>query len=465
MGQRWTRSFAVAAMLAGAAVMAPISAQASAAGWGTVPFPASPSYYSPTVSSAFYSTNSVAADALGNIYYVPNGSCSGSGGPSVRSPLARGSRAVQGHVQSLATSTDGPGCGIEQYNPATGAMLQLAPLMDFQAAFGVAVDPSGNVFVLNWDGTIYEISGGVVSTFESVSQAPVFNTSFLCGAIGIAVNATDQLFVTTWDCNTFVGSVYEVTSSGATPALLASANAGLGSIAVAPDGTVYTTAITPNTRTVYKLTATGSLVPFGTGWANPQTVTVDGAGNVYVADEYNGVVTEITPSGAQFNLPTDRAGATSQPAEVFYGGGTVYLWDANEPNPGNVLYTWSLGASHVTTLSATAIAVSVNGRETQSVTASWTGGASSYRCTLLYGYNDPTSFTATTSAPSCTFSNLALGVGWGVSVVALSNGVASAPSVVFTSPATFTITCVYRATYCTAPGRTRRCPLRWRQRA
>ena len=191
---------------------------------------------------------------------------------------------------------------------------------------------------------------------------------------------------------------------------------------------------------------------------------MDAAGNVYVADESNHVVTEITPSGLQTNLPTVPTlnGQTSLPDGIVYGAGTVYLWD--ETGSSNVLYAWTPGVAHTTNLSATATAVRVNGTETQTVSASWTGGAASYRCTLLYGYNNPTTFTVMTSTPSCSFSNLALGVAWGISVVALSNGVASAPSVTFTAPATFTITCVYRGHVLHRTGTNPSCPPRWRLR-
>ena len=452
---------AVAAVFAGVTMVAPVSVQASTGGWGVVPFPASPAYYQGD------NTITVGADALGNIYYVPAGTCSN---PNLmaRPNVARVAHVVHALANvNINSGYSGVGCGIEQYNPNSGAMLQLAPTMDFQSALDVAVDPAGNVFVLNSDGTIYEISGGVAFTFESLAQAPMFEITyncsqnyFICGAQGLAVNASDQVFVTVDSPN---GTVYEVASTGATPVSLATVNDYLSSIAVAPDGTIYTTSYNGMSK-VYQLAPGGSLVSIGTGWSQPETVTVDAAGNAYVADEGNGVVTEITPAGVQSNLPVDPAGVGSNPDEIMYGGGTVYLWDESAPNP-NVLYSWGAGAAHATNLSATSTAIAVNGRETQSITATWTGGtASSYRCTLLYGYNDPTSFTVLTSTPSCTFSNLALGVGWGVSVVALSNGVASAPSVVFTPAATFTITCVYQGHVLHRTGTDPRCPTRWRQR-
>jgi hypothetical protein len=68
-----------------------------------------------------------------------------------------------------------------------------------------------------------------------------------------------------------------------------------------------------------------------------------------------------------------------------------------------------------------------------SLTAMWSpsGGASGYTCTLMYGYNNATSFSMQTTSPSCTFSGLAPGTTWGIQVVATSNGLTSLPAVAF----------------------------------
>ena len=451
MGRRWlrigSRGLALAALMAGAFVATSAGASPTPNGWSVVSLPSSPAYLA-------NDTMLFGADGLGNIYYVPAGYC-GFG------MLARVAHALQPRGVLL-----NPGCGVERYTPSTGAIVQLDPTRDFQNALSMAVDPAGNVFVLDGDGTIYEIPvNGSATTFESTAQAPQFNViGYQQGAMGIAVNASDQVFVTAYSGS--VSTVYEVPSTGATPLSLASVTDFLNSIAVAPDGTIYTTSYSGNDL-VYRLTVGGVLTPIGTGWNSPEMVTVDAAGNIYVADESNHVVTEITAAGVQTNLPLvpdvgNPNNYPSLPDEITYGGGTVYLWD--ETGSTNVLYAWTPGVAHTTNVSSTATAVRVNGTETQTVSASWTGGAASYRCTLLYGDNNPTTFTVMTSTPSCSFSNLALGVAWGISVVALSNGVASAPSVTFTAPATFSITCVYRGHVLHRTGTNPSCPPRWRLR-
>ena len=444
------RALALAALMAGALVTTSAGASPTPNGWSVVPLPSSPAYLSPNRLITY------AVDGVGNIYYVPAGTCIGFDAVSARTAHAMQSR--------ISNQVSGSGCGIERYTSSTGATVQLDPTQDFQNAYDVAVDPAGNVFVLDSGGTIYEIAvNGSATTFESTAQAPQFTTGY--GAIGIAVNGSDQVFVTASTSGGFPSSVYEVPSAGATPISLANSPDWLGPIAVAPDGTIYVGVFDGSKYFVSRLPVGGVLSSIGTGWGIPATITVDAAGNVYVADPPNHVVTEITASGVQSNLPIVPVvvGTVSYPSEITYGGGTVYLWDG-AAGSSNVLYAWTPGVAHATNLSATATAVRVNGTETQTVSASWTGGAASYRCTLLYGYNNPTTFTVMTSTPSCSFSNLALGVAWGISVVALSNGVASAPSVTFTAPATFTITCVYRGHLLHRTGTNPSCPPRWRLR-
>ncbi len=70
---------------------------------------------------------------------------------------------------------------------------------------------------------------------------------------------------------------------------------------------------------------------------------------------------------------------------------------------------------------------------TDSVSASWApnGNATSYTCTLMYGFNTPSSYTSTTTSTSCTFSGLAAGSTWGIQVVATNYGQNSAPVLAF----------------------------------
>ena len=58
------------------------------------------------------------------------------------------------------------------------------------------------------------------------------------------------------------------------------------------------------------------------------------------------------------------------------------------------------------------------------LSANWStsSGATSYTCTLFYGYNNPSTFAETVTGTTCSFSGLAAGNGWGISVVATGDG-------------------------------------------
>jgi hypothetical protein len=157
-----------------------------------------------------------------------------------------------------------------------------------------------------------------------------------------------------------------------------------------------------------------------------------------------------------------------------YGAGTLYLWDAGRlflsgPNSSgvytpNTLYTWTTSSGVRPFLtSVDAVAAHVESRYTQSITATWTGGGPTYRCTLMTGFNAPTQFTVLTTSHSCTFYGLALGTSFGISVVSISGGVASAPQVGFAPAPRVTITCVLGSRTMHRTGLSPRCPLGWRQ--
>ncbi len=455
VGARFVTLSATVALAASIA-LAPVSAQASvrartASGWTPVVMPTNPPFLVPTNIIAF------GADGAGNIYYLPAGAycqqlMARSAGP--RAHLATSRYSMGGYAS---------GCGVIRYDPATGALSQLDGGHNFSGAADLVVDPAGNVFVLGGSRTIYEISSsGVESTFSSAY-------TFAGGssiAVGLAVDAQDHVFVTVvnYTTNPESSSVQEVAAPGATPITLASsASHAFVSIAVAPDGTLYTVAY--DNFLVYRIPAGGGTpVSVGTGWSDPSTVAVDAQGNVYVADPGNGRVTELTSAGQQLDLPTVPVpvAGTSQPTQIFSGDGVVYLWDAAGAT--NTLYAYATSAPRLLA-SADATAALVEGHETQTVTATWTGARyPSYVCTLLYGFNDPSTFTVRTSQTTCSFGGLALKTAWGVQIVGMSGSSTSPPVVAFAPPARYTVTCVGHGRVVRRTGTDPVCPPGWRQR-
>jgi sugar lactone lactonase YvrE len=147
---------------------------------------------------------------------------------------------------------------------------------------GVAVDTSGNVYVADEDNhTIREISGGVVSTLAGqagvtgAANGPAANATFYY-PFGVAVDTSGTVYVAE-EGNSLIRKI-----SGGTVSTLA--------------GQAGVTGAT---------NATGTSASF----AYPTGVAVDALGNVYVADEKNYLLREITPGGVVSTL-AGQAGVT-----------------------------------------------------------------------------------------------------------------------------------------------------------
>ena len=391
---------------------------------------------------------SFTVDANGNIYAVP---CS--------------QGVDNGYVSCVTSQTV---TGIAEYSPSGATVAMYGAGTAFTNVRKLVTDGAGNVYA--WLGNnLYDATaaGATLMTLPntggwSIQDMTVTTTGVLEVLFGSGSNWTLEAWNgASWSsigAGSGVYAYYLANGPGNTPYLY-----------YYPSGSG-----TPNIGTI---SPTGSLTAVMTA-VDPfaESLAVDGAGNAYLADENN--VVQITPEGVSSYLPVDPSTASygsSTPDEVVIAGSSLYLFD-EEPyqNVGTdagsngfvPFYTWGvtpIGVTHATNLFATASTAHVGATVTQTVTATWTGGAPSYRCTLLYGYNNPSTFTVTTTSPTCTFTNLTLGVAWGVSVVALNNDVASAPSVTFAAPASFTITCTYRGHVLHRTGTDPRCPLRWVQ--
>jgi streptogramin lyase len=164
---------------------------------------------------------------------------------------------------------------------------------------GVAVDHAANVYVAdNGNRTIRKVTpAGEVTTL-----ATGFNTPY-----GVAVDSA---------ANVFVADAYNYTICKVTPAGVVTTLAGLTGSPGSDDGT-------------------GSAARFN----EPFNVAVDGAGNVYVADEANSTIRKVTPSGVVTTLAglagspgsddgTGSAARFQTPLGVAVdGAGSVYVAD------------------------------------------------------------------------------------------------------------------------------------------
>jgi hypothetical protein len=75
----------------------------------------------------------------------------------------------------------------------------------------------------------------------------------------------------------------------------------------------------------------GAPVALGTGFSNPYSMTVDGAGNVYVADTFNNAVKEIPYNGSSYGTPLTIGSGFVTPYDVAVDtNGRLYAIDAND---------------------------------------------------------------------------------------------------------------------------------------
>ena len=238
----------------------------------------------------FNNPSGIAVDTVGNLYVADTGNCT-----------VRKINISSGQVTTLAGS---PG----QVGDTDG------PSALFGSPIGIAVDASGTVYVADsCNHTIRMITaGGVVSTLAGSSINRGCVDGIGSGASfdspgGLAVDGSGNLFV----ADTLNNTIRKVTTGGM----------------------VTTFAGSPGVYGSYDGTGTGALFNY------PQSVAVDGAGNIYVADTYNNTLRKITSGGVVSTLAgtvcfighSDGVGAAA--TFNFPGGiavtnnGTVYVAD------------------------------------------------------------------------------------------------------------------------------------------
>jgi sugar lactone lactonase YvrE len=250
----------------------------------------------------------IAADGAGNLYVADSSS------NSVEKITAAGMVSTLAGTTGVAGTQDGTGGGALFNQPA-----------------GVAVDNAGNVFVSDTgNATIRKITpSGTVSTLAGSpanrgSQDGPGSTATFSAPAGLNVDGAGNLYVT----DTFNATIRKITSAGVVSTL-----AGMAGNRGDADGT-------------------GAAARFN----YPNGVTVDAAGNVYVADTYNDTIRQITAAGVVTTLAgsagisgaTDLTGATAlfnQPCGIAVdAAGNIYVADTGNGTirkiaPGGVVRT------------------------------------------------------------------------------------------------------------------------------
>jgi sugar lactone lactonase YvrE len=220
---------------------------------------------------------------------LPGGGCPGLAPSSGLTRVAKFTISAPVVISGIVSTLAGSG--------AVGSLNGQGSAASFNNPSNVAVDALGNVYVADTtNNLIRKISPvGVVTNFAGSGAAgsadgPAGSATFNA-PIGIAVDATGNVFV----ADSLGQLIRKITPDGVVSTFAGSGNRGSGD-------------------------AQGRDASFN----NPLGISFDSAGNLYVADAYNGRIRKVTPSGMVSTLAT---GFSYPWATAVDGSGNVYVTD------------------------------------------------------------------------------------------------------------------------------------------
>lgn len=290
---------------------------------------------------SFNSPSGVAVDAAGNIYVADFGN-------NLIRKITPG-----GVVSTFAGSGN------------QGKIDGTASLASFKEPSGITADASGNLFIADAGNDLIRkiTAAGVVSTIAGGDTTGFVNGTGLNSPffdpIGITVDASGNLYVADAGNNqirliTSGGMVTTFASNDTTGALPAPHFNNPTGVAIDASGNVYTANYLNNNILIINPAGTVNIYagsPIGLPGANdgpagsatfylPNSVAVDAAGNVYVADGVNNLIRKITPAGVVSTLAgsgvpgaidsTGVAASFNGPAGLAVdAAGNVYVADSN----------------------------------------------------------------------------------------------------------------------------------------
>lgn len=297
----------------------------------------------PATSSALALPSGVATDASGNVYIADTTNS------EIEKVTTSGQLSVIAGTGTAGTPTAGPATSSALDNP-----------------FGVAVEPSGNVFSADTVNHVVEkvTPAGTLSIVAGTGTAGAptagpATSSMMNYPSGLAVDASGNLFIADKGVDrvmkvTPAGTLSIVAGTGAfgVPTPGAATSSPLGSptsVAVDSSGTLYIADAVSNE--IAKVTPNGNLSVIagnaGTGApvAGPATATslnqpsgvaVDSAGNVFIADEANNQIARVTPGGTLSVIAGTGIGGSPDPG-LATAGNLLYPSDVAVGPAGRIL--------------------------------------------------------------------------------------------------------------------------------
>jgi sugar lactone lactonase YvrE len=359
-------------------------------------------------SVVFNDTWSTAVDAAGNVYVADySGDVVDKISPSGYLSI------IAGQSQQNGNPTPGPATATTLKNPTSIAVDSAGDIYftDFHACEVDEINPAGHLSIIAGDGTCATTTAGPATNAMNFPYGIAINPS---GTIYFSDQNDDEV----WKIDS--GTLVRVAGTGSPGAPLAGAATSSPlnwpqSIAFNTAGDLY---VADNANSdVEEITPAGALsVIAGTGSSGaplpgpasssplnyPEGVTVDSAGDVFVSDSGNTVVEEITPDG-NLSVVAGHVGTYANPTF----GGEALSSSMNYPvglsvAPNGVLYVGDDGAATVDALvpdqPAASAPPTVSGTPAVGQTVSATTGSWSNQ-PLSYSYQwqdcDPTGVTCT----------------------------------------------------------------------
>ena len=216
----------------------------------------------PGLQATFSAPQGLALDAAGNLYVAD------AGAHTIRLISPAGVVTTFAGTAGVSGAVDGPGASARFNTPS-----------------GVAVDAAGNVYVADRSNNVIRkiTPAGVVSTLAGLAGVSGADDGTASGALfnqpsGLVLDGAGNLFV----ADTGNSTIRMITPTG-----IVSTLAGLPTVSGDEDGT-----------------GSGALFNL------PRALTIDAAGNLYVADTGNAAIRKVTPAGVVTTLTLQQVAAT-----------------------------------------------------------------------------------------------------------------------------------------------------------